>query len=299
MATHISGNWPWPVPGFFSFPPYLFPLHHLYWSRTLNVHFGYCGTYKHLFRHELQLEIMNGIVAYLLGYKDETPPSKLLDMGCGYGATVSRLLGFFPNATITGINNDEAQLKVAKERLATSKYSERAAFLLTDFQATGFQADSFDAVYALESACFAEGETKSKLLAEAERVLRPGGKLVMVDGFRKHGWALPKPIDWLYRKSLAAWGIPSLAPIDGFVVELKAYGFTKITVKDISWNILPSLAHFPVTAMKLFFFHLVENDREQLRYIHALLLTLSLSPFKRHFGYYSVTCVKSAVELKN
>lgn len=240
---------------------------------------------------------MNDLVAQLMDLPN-TQPTKILDIGCGFGTTAHQLLRLFPNTSITGVNLNEAQTALANGRLADPEIRERAKFVVADFQATPFSDDSFDAAYALESACFAEGKTKSKLIKETARVLRPSGRFVVVDGFRKHDRPLPKIVDWLYQKSLAAWGMPSLAPIDGFEKALQSQGFENVTITDISWNILPSLAHVPVVAMKLFAANLVQNDKEQRRYLQALLLTLALSAFKRHFGYYTVTCVKTSVELK-
>ncbi|MBK9013828.1 MAG: methyltransferase domain-containing protein [Saprospiraceae bacterium] len=267
------------------------PLHYRFWSPSLNVHFGYFRWGDNPFQREGMLRQMNAFVAWQLALETSSP-AHILDVGCGYGATVAQLQRHFPKATFTGINNSTAQLEVAMQSCPTSE------FRVADFEAMPFLADRFDAAYALESACFAEGETKEKLLVEMARVLRPGGRLVIVDGFKRQDGPLPKLVDWLYQKSLAAWGMPSLAPIDGFEKALQKQGFEKIAIKDISWNIAPSLAHIPVVAMKLFVAHLVKNDKEQLRYLQALLLTLALSPFKRHFGYYTVTCVKTIVELE-
>ena len=46
---------------------------------------------------------------------------------------------------------------------------------------------SYDGVYALESSCHAHGADKGALLAEAYRLLRPGGRLVVADGFLSTG----------------------------------------------------------------------------------------------------------------
>lgn len=246
---------------------------------------------------EQMLRQMNDHLQHLLDF-EASQPTTVLDIGCGYGSTALQLLQAFPNVELVGINANASEVAVANEMISTANLQERAKFVVADFQNTPFPDNSFDAAYALESACFAEGETKSKLVKEIARLLRPGGRFVVVDGFRKHDRPLPMLVDWLYQKSLAAWWMPSLAPIDGFEKALQKQGFEKITIKDISWNIAPSLAHIPVVAMKLFAAHLVKNDMEKRRYLQALLLTLALSPFMRHFGYYSVTCVKTTVESK-
>ncbi len=238
------------------------------------------------------LRQMNAFVASQLALETSST-ARILDVGCGYGATVAQLQRYFPKAIFTGVNNCAAQLEVAKHSCPT------AAFRVADFEAIPFEANCFDAAYALESACFAEGETKEKLLAEMAKVLRPGGRLVVVDGFRRQDGPLPKLVDWLYQKSCAAWGMPSLAPVSGFEKALQNHDFEEIIIRDISWNVLPSLAHIPIAVLKLLATNHFKKDDGRLRYCRALLLTLSLSPFKRHFGYFSVTCVKTAAESKN
>lgn len=274
-------------------------LHHAFWSKSLNVHFGYFELGKNPFRHEQLLRNMNLKVATLLGCYTKNPPAKILDIGCGYGATMLQLLELFPKSTITGINNQAAQLQIAAQKTADSTHSESAKFVLADFTKTPLESVSFDAAYALESACYDAGETKSNFIAEAGRLLRSGGKLVVVDGFKKHGGPLPRWMDSIHQKCLAAWGMTSLATIDGFTGELSRKGFSEIKVRDISWNILPTLIFIPIVAAKLLAAQLVKRNETQLQYLKALLLTLMLTPFKRNFGYFLVTCVKRDVLFEN
>ncbi len=242
---------------------------------------------------------MNQVLANLLGYNQEKPPEKILDMGCGYGATMLQLLEVLPWSTITGVNLNSEQLAIAEQKVTASQHSQRAQLQLANFQAIPFQDESYDAAYALESACYGEGETKSKFISEAARLLRPGGKLVVIDGFKKHSQPLPGWMDRIHRRCLTAWDMTSLANIDGFAAALKLQGFTEIEVKDISWNILPTLIYVPVVVVKLLSAQLVRKEESRRQYLQALLLTLLLSPFKKHFGYFVVTCTKSNVEKKN
>ncbi len=240
---------------------------------------------------------MNETVSILLR-KNDLPPRNIIDLGCGYGATMQQLLTCFPMIKITGVNIDEAQVQFAQQALFKAGLASRATLLHADFQATGLPADSFDAACALETSCYGHGGNKAAFIGEAARLLRPGGRLVVVDGFRKHGRELPRLANLLYKKNLQAWRMPSLAQIGEFEKALHLHGFEQVEIKDISWNMLPSLAFIPLVVTKLFLSNLVQKDEGKRWYIHALLLTLALAPFKRQFAYYMVTCVKSGVELK-
>jgi ubiquinone/menaquinone biosynthesis C-methylase UbiE len=56
-------------------------------------------------------------------------------------------------------------------------------FVQGDFHKLRFDDNSFDAVFAVE--CLCQGTDWQSAIAEAHRVLRPGGRFVMIDCFRQ------------------------------------------------------------------------------------------------------------------
>ncbi|MCC6724234.1 MAG: class I SAM-dependent methyltransferase [Saprospiraceae bacterium] len=246
------------------------------------------------FRLEGMLEAMNDFVASQLLLKPDTG-YKILDMGCGYGATVLHLLRNHPNVHFVGVANDEAQIMTARKQVHVGQ----AEFHVAEFDQVPYPDGSFDAIYGLESFCFAKDVSKEKIIAEAARLLKPDGKLVVVDGFLRKTGPLPHPISFLYKKNKAAWGFENLAALPTFIQTIENRNFTKIQVQDFSWKIAPSLLHIPRVCTRLIFAYFQKKDPVLLQYCSALLLTFLLSPFKMYFGYYAVTCRKSAVRLKN
>jgi len=97
---------------------------------------------------------------------------RVCDIGCGYGAT-SRLLAV-RGAKVTGITISPAQFAVARERQAGNANPE---FVLGDWLENDLPADSFDAAIAIESS--EHMPDISKFFAQAQRVLRRGGRLVV------------------------------------------------------------------------------------------------------------------------
>ncbi len=242
------------------------------------------------------LERMNGFVAAQLGLS-ASQRIHVLDVGCGYGATIRQFLSEFPNASFAGISREHAQISIANEWHSGQNNSDKAEFQVADFTATPFPDSSFDAAFALESACFAEGDAKQNLVTEVARLLRPEGKLVVVDGFRKKNAPLPYPISLFYRKSTEAWDMDGLPVLELFTKTLENQGFVEIETKEISWNMAPSMLHVPWVCMKLMAVFIIKQAPDALHYAKALLLTLLLSPFKPYFGYFAVTCRKSSVRL--
>ncbi|HMJ07181.1 MAG TPA: methyltransferase domain-containing protein, partial [Chthoniobacterales bacterium] len=99
-------------------------------------------------------------------------PAAVCDIGCGYGAT-ARLLAD-RGADVTGVTISSAQHAVAHERNAGAANPQ---FCLGDWLTNEMPSDSFDAAIAIESS--EHMPDLSAFFAQAHRVLRPGGRLVV------------------------------------------------------------------------------------------------------------------------
>jgi SAM-dependent methyltransferase len=105
------------------------------------------------------------------------PSGRVLEIGAGSGAMAAELLAMFGDVKMCATDFDESMVAVAKERLAP--FGARAECRQADATALPFDDDSFDAVVTwLMLHHTVEWE---KSLAEAARVLRPGGHLIGYD----------------------------------------------------------------------------------------------------------------------
>jgi len=95
------------------------------------------------------------------------------DVGCGYGAT-ARMLADEYGAEVTGLTLSKVQLDHARSVTAAAH---GPRYLLRDWMDNGLPSNAFDAVIAIESS--EHMEDKPRFFAEAERVLRPGGRVVV------------------------------------------------------------------------------------------------------------------------
>lgn len=218
------------------------------WSTEFNMHFGFYRRGMNPFDRERMLEQMNREVLAALHVGHLAAP-RILDLGCGLGATLRSFARQLPQARLVGITRVPWQVEQANLRNTAAGVSGRVTVLQGDYQDTILPRRSYDAVYALESSCHAHGSDKRMLLAEAYRLLRPGGRLIVADGFLLRP---PKPgiQERICRKLCECWVIEDLARIDRFTASLHELGFTNITTTDLQWRVAPSIAHVPWVTLK-------------------------------------------------
>jgi phthiocerol/phenolphthiocerol synthesis type-I polyketide synthase E len=104
-----------------------------------------------------------------------TAGSRVLDIGCGRGGTVSVINQFFPTGRVTGLDISAAAIAFAH---ATHRRN-GTSFLQGDAERLPFAAGSFDVVTNLESSsCYPDLQA---FYAETHRVLADGGRFLYSD----------------------------------------------------------------------------------------------------------------------
>lgn len=101
-----------------------------------------------------------------------TRPFKLLDAGCGSGGMLARLHQHFPKASLTGMDFVERALQLTRDRDTGATLVQGSADDLP------FSDNSFDIVLSLDVIVL-RGIDDRKAISEMQRVLRPGGKLMI------------------------------------------------------------------------------------------------------------------------
>jgi SAM-dependent methyltransferase len=110
---------------------------------------------------------------------------KILEVGCGSGAGLNFLSRLWPDAQFVGVDLSGTAVKSANSRLARPG---KLSFFCGDAEHLPFGDGEFDAIINVESSH--NYPEFGKFLAEASRVLRPGGYLSMVDVMTQHRWSL-------------------------------------------------------------------------------------------------------------
>jgi ubiquinone/menaquinone biosynthesis C-methylase UbiE len=102
-----------------------------------------------------------------------------VDFCCCSGAGMRFLLRFRNVRHMTGVDATPAVLELARQRTAEEAFDSRTTFLEADVCRTGLPAAAFDFVWGEDAWCYVED--KPALIAEAARLLRPGGIMAFTD----------------------------------------------------------------------------------------------------------------------
>lgn len=146
-----------------------------------DIHWGYwAGPFRGQVSQTSYLKASDRLTNHVLSELSLYPGFCLLDVGCGFGGTLRMAHTQCPLGKYFGLNIDERQLAVGAKRSAESHAGKSGIFYVGgDACSIPLSDSSMDGIVALESA-FHFG-SRSAFLAEAGRVLRPGGRLVVAD----------------------------------------------------------------------------------------------------------------------
>ncbi len=284
-----------------------------FWSENYHMHFGFYKRGMNPFDLETMLLQMTKEVferLEIIQAKEKRIVSnqeiKAIDLGCGVGTSARYFAQIYPFAKITAVTLLKEQIELGKyliqkeikEGIIKNKdIQENINFVQTDYTNTPFMNKNFDAAYAIESSCHAKGKDKFELLKETSRILKSGGRLVIADGFLKHGNKLPFLVEKAYQKTCQCWAVPEMAQLNPFIEALEKLGFENIKVEDMSWKVAPSVAHVPYITLKFFLKQIklksIQNlHQERKNNVFAPLMTMFLGLARKHFSYYIISATK-------
>lgn len=156
---------------------------------------------------------------------DPRPGERVLDVGCGHGWTSDRIAA--KGVRVIGLDLLEAHIARARRRFGNGvewRVGDAAEVLPT--------LEPVDRIYCLESAFEFGPEGRRAFLADAYQLLRPGGRLVLVDFV----WRTDQPeeIEELDPERLVrdTWGFEEFEPLERYRATAKACGFRELAIHD-------------------------------------------------------------------
>lgn len=222
----------------------------------------------------------------------EISAKDVLELGCGKGFNSQFLAEQYPEVKFTGIDLTPLHIKLARQKSQTLS---NLNFKEGNFNQLEFADQSFDVVFAFECLCHAE-EAKMPL-TEIFRVLRPGGRLIVFDGYRKvkleQSSQLLQTATQLKEVSMAVrHGFPM---IEDWNAIAQFIGFELKVIEDLSFAIQPTLLKLQKLSVRFFGLswrakllakvlpqYLIKNS------IAGLLMPFTFHPTEGTCGYYKL-----------
>jgi len=136
------------------------------------------------------------------------PGQDVLDVACGTGDLTQALARGTNAATVTGLDFTRAMLDVAEHKRARSADLSRIRYVEGDAMTLPFPDGSFDALtiaFGIRNV-----QEPARALAEFRRVLRPGGRLVILEFHRPRN-PLVRAFNTLYAGKVMPWTATLLA----------------------------------------------------------------------------------------
>lgn len=174
--------------------------------------------------------------------------NNVLEIGCGAGYNTRHLADRLPKTRFVGIDISESHTETATveaQNLTNVEYE------TGDFQQLPFDDCRFDAVLAVE--CLCQGSDMQRALREAFRVLRPGGKFLVIDVFRKAPLeSFDDQIQLAARLVEKAMAVDEFAVFDEWIEETQKTGFAVEHQADLSEQISHNVARFYSLSRRFF-----------------------------------------------
>ncbi len=246
---------------------------HRYYQATTEDYLRYYQTdWHHHMHYGFDRDLPPGgnptehMVRYLARLAGISKGERMLDAGCGVGGSsifLSRELG----CRSVGITLVESQARLARGFASSARsfaniahgsssnaqgtiiepggsvsepdgsiIEPDARFVVNDFHAPAFKPASFDIVWAVES--FDHAVDKEAWVRTMYSLLKPGGRLIIADGFRARAPASATQAD-SYASFLSGWAVPHLCSADELESYGAAAGFELRHREDISADVMP------------------------------------------------------------
>ena len=183
-----------------------------------HVHHGYWRTGR-----ESPAQATEALVELVAGRLALAPGQRVVDIGCGYGASAAWLAAHHEVA-VTGFTLSEAQWRVAAGRPGALAFHRR------DWLDNGLADAAFDRAFAIESS--EHMLDKALFFAEAARVLKPGGRFVVCAWLARTG-ASPREVRHLLEPICREGRLPGMGTREDYEELAAAAGLGLLSYEEL------------------------------------------------------------------
>jgi len=154
------------------------------------------------------------------------PGTKGIDLCCCSGAGMRFLVRFRGVAAMTGVDATPAVVEAGRRRCREEGLAEKIAFILKDATASGLPDGAADFVWGEDAWCYVAD--KAKLVAEAARLVKPGGTIAFTDWIEGTPALSAAEAD----RYLAFMKFPSIQDLGGYRSLLEQAGCEVLVAED-------------------------------------------------------------------
>jgi cyclopropane fatty-acyl-phospholipid synthase-like methyltransferase len=264
-------------------------------EKTLGLHYAYYDDSTKSFPEAIQK--MNEIAGQLLDLHQTQKQHHILDAGCGVGGTALYLADNYPSTKITGITICSDQVTLA-QRYAKEKQIDNVTFMLQDYLHTSFSSEIFDGILALES--LNHTDDYPQFIQEMYRILKPQGKLVIIDLFQNNQIEFNPVMEKIYVSICQDRGYAHPIIFNKFINHLEKNRFKIHTINDLTPNVIRSQFRSFTIGIPFFISKFIKRNvlvplkilKNEVDHTFATAVPMALLGFKGVGSYKAIIAIK-------
>lgn len=178
--------------------------------------------------HRLECAQADALMSHL---GDVTPADRLMDSGSGRGGSSFVAHSRF-GCQVDGVSISETQVAFANGQAEEQGVADKVRFHLKNMLHTGFESDTFQAIWNNESTMYVD---LALLFPEYARLLKHGGRYVTITGCYNDAYGLPSRAV----SEINAHYICSIHPRSKYFKEMAANRLVPVSVVDLTAATIP------------------------------------------------------------
>jgi tocopherol O-methyltransferase len=218
----------------------------------------------------------------------------VLDCGCGIGGSaifLSKKIG----CKVTGITLSKKQVDTANKLAIEHSVGDLTSFHQLNYLETGFENNSFDKIWAVES--FGSSQNKKLFFEEMERILKPGGKILFADTFKPYDYDIKNEKDM--QVMLNGWAISDIVSIEELSTLANEHNFKNAKIINMTKEIKKSVDRIYWAALigmiGTKFYNLFKNGSYFSRIHYTTGIAQKRAYKNGKWGYYLVSIEKKEI----
>jgi cyclopropane fatty-acyl-phospholipid synthase-like methyltransferase len=145
----------------------------------------------------------------------------IADLGCGVGAGLMYIVPRLHEAKpAVGLTLSPVQARLASRFAKQVNLEKQIIFVEGDFTSVPLANESLDVIYSVEAICHAQ--EPAQYFQEASRLLKRGGKLILVDDYLVSRSLSPNESKWL-EAYVNGWHVPGVRTIEHIRAQAEIY----------------------------------------------------------------------------